>query len=96
MALSQTSVRKAVNIFEEIAGPLKSAFIEQGQTDNRYDQQKLIGSDKKEDGGWESIFINIKDISNEQLELWDSRKTQINNSSFCNEVQPGITRIGFY
>jgi len=97
MALSKNSVHKAVNIFEEILGDtLKSSLIEQRCEDNQYVNDKIIGIDKKADDGWENVFINIPHISTAQMKIWDSRKGEISNSSFCHHVQPEITRLGFY
>lgn len=96
MALSWRSVTKAVNLFWEITDRLSSHIVTQRTGPNQYDENKILGIDLKDDGGWESVFINVKDITPEQLAKWEAGRTKINNSSSNHEVQPGITRLYFY
>lgn len=95
MALSPISCEKAIIIFEGLCY-IKSQAIVQGDEKNQFLEGYVIGIDKKEDGGWESLFINLKNMSDKQLALWEKTKKSIPNSSSLHEVKPGITRIGFY
>ena len=95
MALSRSSCENAISLFEEICY-IKNQEILQRDEFNQYAEGYVIGIDKKEDGGWESLFINIKNITADQLKVWEKRKQGIRNSSSNHEVQPGITRLGFY
>lgn len=95
MALSFNSVKKATLLFSDIV-TLTSFDTVARTEENQYDENKILGIDKKDDGGWESVFINIKKFSAEQLETWNLRKREVPNSASINEVQPGIIRLYFY
>jgi hypothetical protein len=95
MALSKSSCKKAFEIFAALTTINNKTPLLRTE-DNQYHEQKVIGIDKKQDGGWECLFINIKDVTPEQLQVWEQRKGEVHNSSSNREVQPGITRLYFY
>lgn len=50
----------------------------------------------KTDKGYESIFTNIKNMTEEQFKLWKQLKNEIPNSSFSNQLKDkNITCIGW-
>ena len=95
MALSHQSCKKAIEIFKSIA-EVKKTSIQKRTEENQYNENIVLGIGKKIDGGWESVFINIKTATVEQLNEWNRRKREIPNSSSMHVVQPGIWRIGFF
>jgi hypothetical protein len=100
MAIAWSEVKKAFYVFRDIIKVgnenIRSSFIQERDEKNQFDENYILGIDPKQDSGWENVFINVRGITKEQMELWEYRKTEVNNSSFCHEVQPGLTRIGFY
>lgn len=95
MALSRLSCEKAIIIFEELCYLKSSIILERNET-NQFEDGYVFGIDKKEDGGWESLFVNIKGITQHQEAIWNEFKKGIPNSHSLHEVKPGITRLGFY
>lgn len=82
MALSSTSVKKAIEILKKInpASIVKKYEIYDPEED--YSSVKHIHCvDEKGDGGFENVFTNIKDISTKQLKLWNEVKNEIPNTS---------------
>jgi len=90
MALSKSNVAKARNILIEVER------IQDHDEVNPYRTGCIIGFGKKTDGGWENVYINVKDITPGQLRIFESRKEEIGNSSFCDKKEGDITRIGWY
>lgn len=94
MALSKSSVGTAVKILKKIAETKLGILTvnEERQTLTG----RVLGRDKKSDGGWESVFLNIKHITIEQRQSFESQKNEIGNSSFTKSMGDGITRIGWF
>jgi hypothetical protein len=97
MALHRNEVQKAFNLFTNICSNLKFFEVQQRDEKNQYDENLMIGQGHKQDDGWESVFVNIRDITPEQMKIWEEGKVRIRNSSFTHEgTHPGITRLGFF
>jgi hypothetical protein len=101
MALSNNSVDKAWHLFQKMLKPTSfriNSFIEKFDNSN-YDKSKLgfvFGEGPKYDDSWESIFIQLQNVTPEILQIWESGKAEIPNSSFKTEIGKGIIRFGFY
>jgi hypothetical protein len=95
MALSSSSCLKAISVFETIA-PVTNSHPLFRTEENQYDENVVLGIGFKADGGWENLFINVRDITTEQLDIWQTVKKEIPNSSSQREVQPGLTRLYFF
>jgi len=96
MALSESSVLKAWRILNEINPAANNSFISHYDEDEPLRLDAIIGYDRKSDGGWENVFINVRNISQEQLETFKSRAREIPNSFFIDDKGNGITRIGWF
>lgn len=99
MALSKDSCDKAFYIFRDILlkrGLPINSWIKKYDPEDPLLENFIIGFDRKLDEGWENVFINLKDITKEELALFDSRKKEVPNSSFVRDKGEGITRIGFF
>ena len=96
MALSWESVKKAWHIINEINPDANNSWIKEYDPEDDLEENKIIGVDKKQDDGWENIFVNIKDITPEQMAIFESRKKEVPNSSFIRDKGEGITRLGWF
>ncbi len=94
MALNNRSVEKAKEILAEVAG-WKAPFYNLYNEKNPLDTKTILVYGQTGDG-WENVFINIKNITPEQMEIFNKRKDEIHNSSFQDELEEGITRIGWF
>lgn len=97
MALSKSSVEKAWQILKAVNPDAHYSFIQQWDSeDHEWETDVILGVDRKIDGGWENVFMNIKNITPDQLALFNARKGEIHNSSFVKEESDGITCIGWF
>jgi hypothetical protein len=107
MALSKRSVDTAWTLFRDIlyAGPrptdgdrIINSFIGEYEDteENKSKRNFVFGEGLKSDGGWECVFINIRDISADQIRLWTEGNGNIPNTAFSRSLGNGITRLGFF
>ena len=95
MALSYRSFQKARNILGEVRGDNFTGYSVY-DPERPHRQHMIIISSENVDGGVESVHLNVKDITPEQLDIFNRRNEEIGNNSICREVEPGITRIGWF
>ena len=95
MALSKTSVKKAREIFKQIDPSIKGRIVEYSR-ESRLETGRIYGKGPKADGGWETIFIYVESITTYQLQRWNDLKQTVYNTPLETEVDPPLTRIGFY
>jgi hypothetical protein len=99
MALSKQSVETACKILVEINPVVQfgnSVPIHPFDPNNEFQQNVVLGLDLKADGGYENIILNVRGITDEQLNLFHEMKRQVPNSSICRDLGNGITRIGWF
>lgn len=96
MALSWESVKKAWYILNEINPLASNSWVRLYDEENPLEENMIIGVDPKADDGWENIFINVKNITGDQLAIFERRKREVPNSSFIRNKGDGITRIGWF
>ncbi len=96
MALSWENVKIAFALFARIGGKISHTFVQEADKENQYDTGKVLGTGRMSSSGWENIWINIKDITPAQKKIWEEDKGMVANSSFCDKLDDGITRIGFF
>lgn len=101
MALSKNSIEIAWRLFEKMIKPtgLRVNKIIREFDNSNYDKCKLgfvFGDRPTYDDSWECIFIQLKNVDPDILNMWDSGKVEIPNSSFKTELKGGIIRFGFY
>ncbi|MFI5141931.1 MAG: hypothetical protein ACHQII_06205 [Bacteroidia bacterium] len=96
MALCKQAVEKAWYVLNTINPKANNSFICPHDKHDEFKTDTIIGIDKKSDGGWENVFMNVKDITAEQLEIFEARKKEVPNSSFIKDEGDGITCIGWF
>lgn len=97
MALNRENVHKAWYILNEINPNARNSFVADFKNlRDQLQEDTIIGYGKKSDDGWENIFMNVKEISPEQLEIFERRKKEVHNSSFIDREENGVTRIGWF
>lgn len=97
MALNQDNCIKAFHILKDIFGDYSNLWIEEYDENNPLQMDAIIGLDRKADGGWENVFVNVRDITQEQLALFHKRKSEVVNSYFiAKQSNSDVTRIGFF
>jgi len=96
MALSKENVQKGWRILNEVNPMANNSFISEFDPEDPFRENLIIGEDKKSDGGWECIFLNIINITPDQISIFERRKNEVHNSSFFNYKGNGITRIGWF
>lgn len=97
MALNAKMVQKAWEILHAVNPDADRSSIQEYQEGFPMREDAIIGIDRKSDGGWENIFMNVKHITSHQLTLFNERKGEIYNTSFIRDfISEGITRIGWF
>ena len=94
MALSKHSVNTAISILKKIARTKQGILTFNDSRENL--EGRPLGKDKKSDGGYESVFLNIYNISQDELAYFNERKGEISNTSFVRSIGDNYTRIGWY
>ena len=92
MALSFSAVEKAYEVFNEIKKTtLPDLIIGSNPPDivtwdrediHRTQEKRVYGSDRKYDGGWESIFFWVKHPTRELKEQFENLRDKVPNSSY--------------
>lgn len=95
MGLTKIAVTKATDIFQEISKELITFIVLDRKESNQYCDNRILGIDDDDDLSWVTIFINIKNVTLEQIQIWDRRKSEVDASPAMHEVQPGMTRLYF-
>ncbi len=96
MALSKKTVQEACKILKAVQPNIGKLRSVQLHTPEAEQQNAILGYDRKSDGGWENIWMNVKDITLDQLYLFDRLKDNIRNTSYIKSEKNGITEIGWY
>lgn len=96
MALNKHNVEKAWYILNEVNPNARNSFINEYDESDPLKEDTIIGVDRKSDDGWENVFINVRNITQDQLDIFNNRKKEVSNSSFIRKKGDGITRIGFF
>lgn len=100
MALSSRSVNDAKRILWQVFPNTAQQFlsIRNGEDEEAFAENLVVGYDRKIDGGYENVFANIRDIQPDQIKQFYSLAETIHNSTFCRELKeaPGVTRIGWF
>lgn len=94
MALSAKSVNKAITILRKVDKTLPAGIVYDRGSINK--QPRVFGRDRKSDGGWESVYIYVNNITESQLSIFNSQKGNIPNTSFIRDIGDGITKIGWF
>lgn len=94
MALTELTVHAATLLFRDINPELESWSIYRDDEAMRID--RIIGYGPKDDGSMDEFFINVKNITPEQLAKWEEHRHGVLGRSFNRDMGKGITRLGFF
>jgi hypothetical protein len=95
MALSYQSFEKARDILQKVFPDLGGAFAEHNP-EREFRQHIIIVDGYKQDGGYESVFLNVENITPDQVTEFEVLSKQIPNSPFIRHKMNGITRVGWF
>lgn len=102
MGLSISSCQKAFEILSKINpkvskqnGELKDYGMLSEDNPNIKKVNVVFGYDRKSDGSWENVFMNIRNITKKQSAMFEELKGGIHNTSFCQKPKDGITCLGW-
>lgn len=88
MALDKDSVKLGISILRQIN---KSAYTVKYEIADRsvsyVDTNKIFCVGEKYDYGYENVFTNVENMTNEQRKLWKQLKDKTPNSSFMNKLE---------
>lgn len=88
MALDKDSVKLGINILKRINKGANVIKYEMYDRSASYvDTDKIYCVDEKYDNGYEYIFTNIENMTNEQRSLWKQLKSEVPNSSFMDRLK---------
>lgn len=101
MGLSVKNTNKAIQILEVIAG--KSLKLYAYDEETKFKTDVILGADRKFDGSYESICMNVKNISLDVLDEFEVRRHDIANSSYIRteweektKETENLTQIGWF
>lgn len=94
MALPKSEVAKAIAIFRMIEpGAPKKEWVRGCDEDELH---WIIMQDEKYDGGYEALVINIQDITEAQVKIWNDNRKSVHNTSYEKRLPNNVTRLGFF
>lgn len=99
MALNKRSVDAAISILSEMDPDCKGNYEihnEDAHTDDPKVLHTILLHGQKSDGGFENVYMQIKDIGLWELNIFIKRKDEVHNSYFITAVEKGLTRIGWF
>lgn len=101
MGLSIKNTNKAIEILEIIAG--KSLKLYAYDEETKFKTDVILGADRKFDGSYESICMNVKNIPSDVLDEFEVRRHDIGNSSYIRteweektKETENLTQIGWF
>lgn len=102
MALSFRNTQKAIAILHDIAEKQLSLYPYEDEA--KFKTNVILGSDRKLDGGYESICMNFENISDQVLNEFEKRRYEIGNSSYIKNqdeedfknLKIPLTQIGWF
>jgi hypothetical protein len=93
MALPGENVKIALSVLQDIFGKLPYVNYDQK---NEFQTGAILLASRIQDG-YEGIYLNVKNITPEQLAEFNRRRTEVNgNSSFVDRGPDDITAIGWF
>lgn len=94
MALSAFSVDKAYEILLKVVPEMQHGLL--GDEAHIIRTGWIRAISQKEDGGCESVFADVQDITPEQLQTFDELSKRLSNTVLQEDMGNGITRIGWF
>ncbi len=94
MALSKDSVAIAIDILGSVMGQELPAYVEVINDASIATPNIIILNDPNPDGGVDSVYVNIENLTENQLELFEERATEIPNRSLIKKSKT-VTVLGW-
>ena len=95
MALSRESYIKAKQILEDVAEVGNSFLAGKEATKENEWQVGYLLLDNPHNGGYESVWTNIENATEEQIEKFNRRKEEVPNSSIL-DMKGNVTCFGWF
>ena len=93
MALPGENVKIALNVLQDIFGNLPYVTYD---PKNEFQTGAILLASRIQDG-YEGIYLNVENITNDQLAEFNRRKMEVRgNSSFVDKGPNNITAIGWF
>lgn len=87
MALNKESVQLGISILRQINEGVNVVKYERYDRSISYvDTDKIFCIDEKSDYGYENVFTNIENMTDQQHKLWEQMKSEVPNSSFIKKL----------
>ena len=96
MAFTTEQTELAWAILNEINPIADNANIHKHNGDNPYKGDTIIGIEDPEGSGWVSIFINVRNLTDEEFALFNKRKIELGAKSYCKKRENNIWVMGWY
>lgn len=93
MALCKQAVETAHKLLLKIGGT--NRHIREFHKDEKHPLNTVMGYHYHGDG-WENVFMDVKNITPEQLKMFHEGKKAVPNSDFTDNLGGGVTRIGWF
>lgn len=88
MALNKESVKLGISILKQINKDAYTVKYEIADRSVSYvDTDKIFCVGAKYDDGYENVFTNVENMTDEQHKLWEQMKSEVPNSSFMNKLE---------
>lgn len=93
MALNAKAIEAAHKLLLEIGGG--NGYVREYYKDEKHPHNTVMGH-FPHGGGWENIFMDVPNITDEQLQRFNEGKKAVPNTSFQDDLGEGVTRIGWF
>ncbi|MDR6565486.1 hypothetical protein [Chitinophaga ginsengisegetis] len=93
MALDAKAVKTAHKLLLKIGGV--NNYIREYHKDEEHPFNTVMGY-YPHGGGWENVFMDVLNITDEQLQEFNEGKKAVPNTSFEDDLGKGVTRIGWF
>lgn len=88
MALDKESVKLGISILKRInKGAYNVKYEISDRSVSYVDTDKIFCIGEKYDYGYENVFTNIENMTEEQRKLWEHLKNEVPNSSFISKLK---------
>lgn len=96
MALNWTNVKRGWEIINAVNPKACNSFIKDCSDDiKEVNVDVICGYSPRPNDGWENVYTDIQDMTDDQRKLFLSRVKEVGNTSFLKEIGNGVTRIGW-
>lgn len=96
MPLTAANVQKAQEILCAINPTANNSVVDQFNPDDLYEENKVLGSGPLPNNEWRCVYLNVKNITPEQLATFENRCNELKLNTLNKTLPNGITQLGWY